>query len=285
MIRNWTVTTQAVKNAIDGVVARERYLLANNHPNHRQTESITSLIGSEQTSKRIALLGEQFRVNQRLSKKGGRPISSYAMEYCLVLPKGHRPTPHQWKAIVTDCCNAIGKLLELKSTEIRIFQSQIRAVLHQQRQEGVRGAGDHVHLVIGKVLNGRVLKVLQQKKGTALLKQAFNVAVLEHVGIDYKEYKPYELDRGKRLETWKFRAQKAADVNYAQEQIIKLQRQVDKWFQAREEHDYKQQNRQLNRLLKTFSNLSTLELKGQQKENILQLKHEIEARTGQKIGH
>ncbi|MDW2032974.1 hypothetical protein R7R52_13375 [Vibrio sp. 665] len=283
MIKNWTITTEAVKNGTDGVMARERYLLAENHPNHRTTEAITSLFGSEKTSQRIALVGEQFRVKQHLNCKGGRPLSSYAMEYCLTLPKGHRPTPEQWRTIITDCCLAVSKLIGLKPDELKQFKSQIRAVLHQQQQSGVRGTGDHVHLIIGKVINGKVLRVLQQKKCTALLKQAFNASVLKHTGLDHKQYKPHELDRGKRLESWKYREQKAADSVHIQKQLIKLQNQADKWFIAKDNDDYRQQNRQMNRLIKTFEELSHAELPSHQKHNILKLKNEIEARSKRKL--
>lgn len=275
MIKNWTITTQAVKNASDGVMTRERYLLANKHPNHRTTEYIQSLIGSQATSQRIALLGEQFRVKQRLKSNGGRPLSSYAVEFCLTLPKGHRPTVPQWKSIVSDCCLAISKLLELTPEEIKLFKVQIRAVLHQQQQLGVRGAGDHVHLIIGKVLNGKVLKDLQKKKCTALLKQAFNAAVLKHTGLDNKEYQPHELSRGRRLETWKYREQKAADAVHIQKLIVKLQHQAEKWFTAKEEQDYRQQKRQLNRLLKTFEELSTSNLSATQQHQVNNVKSKI----------
>ncbi|MFS1459933.1 hypothetical protein BCU40_001580 [Vibrio lentus] len=283
MIKNWTTTTEAVKNGTDGVMARERYLLAKKHPNHRNTEAIISLIGSAKTSQRVALVGEQFRVKQHLNRKGGRPLSSYAMEYCLTLPKGHRPTPEQWKAIITDCCLAVSKLIELKPDELKQFKSQIRAVLHQQQQSGVRGTGDHVHLIIGKVINGKVLRVLQQKKCTALLKQAFNAAVLKHTGLDHKQYKPHELVRGKRLESWKYREQKAAEAQHVLHLIAKLQKQADKWFNAKENDDYRQQNRQINRLITTFEELSHAELPNHQKHNILKLKNEIESRSKRKL--
>ncbi|MFA0088314.1 hypothetical protein [Vibrio sp. 10N.261.51.F12] len=283
MIKNWTITTEATKHGTDGVMARERYLLAENHPNHRTTEAIVSLFGSAKTSQRIALVGEQFRVKQHLNRKGGRPISSYAMEYVLTLPRGHRPTPENWKAIISDCCLAISKLLELKPEELKQFKYQIRAVLHQQKQSGTRGAGDHVHLIIGKVLNGKVLRKLQQKKCTALLKQAFNAAVLKHTGLDHKEYKPHEKARGRRLEAWKYREQKAAEAKDAQLLIIKLQTQADKWFQAKEENDYRQQNRQINRLIKTFEELSTAELPSHQRKQVTQLRSELEARSKRKL--
>lgn len=283
MIKNWTITTEAVKHGAEGMMLRERYLLHEGHPNHRSTESIISLFGNAKTSQRIALIGEQFRLNQHLNHKGGRRLSSYAMEYCLTLPKGHRPTPEQWKSMISDCCLAISKLLELKPEELKQFKSQVRAVLHQQKQSGVKGAGDHVHLILGKVLNGKVLRVLQQKKCTALLKQAFNATVLKHIGLDHKEYKPYEQDRGRRLETWKYREQKAAEAKDVQLLIIKLQTQADKWFKAKEENDYRQQNRQFNRLIKTFEELSNAELPNHQKHNILKLKNEIESRSKRKL--
>ncbi|TKF31297.1 hypothetical protein [Enterovibrio norvegicus] len=283
MIKNWTITTEAVKNGTDGVMARERYLLAKEHPNHRTTEAIISLIGNAKTSQRIALIGEQFRVKQHLNRKGGRPLSSYAMEYCLTLPKGHRPTPEQWRSIIADCCLAVSKLIELKPDEVKQFKSQIRAVLHQQQQSGVRGTGDHIHLIIGKILSGRVLKVLQQKKCTALLKQTFNAAVLKYTGLDHKQYKPHEINRGKRLETWKYREQKAANAENTQHLIAKLQKQADKWFKAKEENDYCQQNRQINRLIKTFEELSNAELPCHQREQVTKLRSELKTQSKRKL--
>jgi len=82
MIKNWTVITQAVKNGTDGVMCRERYITSAKHPNHKKTENLISLIGNRSTSKRIALLGEQFRLDQQLNnKRGGRPLSSFAVEF------------------------------------------------------------------------------------------------------------------------------------------------------------------------------------------------------------
>ncbi len=68
------------------------YLLNKKHANHKLAEDLVSIFGSANTSNRIALVGERFRLNQQLyNHKGGRPLSSYAMEYCLTLPKGYRP--------------------------------------------------------------------------------------------------------------------------------------------------------------------------------------------------
>lgn len=198
MLKNWTVTTQPVRLGTDGVIMRERYLLNPKHANHKHSEALISLFGCAEASNQIALVGEQFRLNQHLyNRKGGRPLTSYAMEYCLTLPKGYRPTKDQWQSIVRDCCLALARLCKLNKTELAQYRQQIRAVVHQQNQDGVKGSGDHVHLIVGKVVGNRVLKELQQKKATKLVKQAFNHAVLKYVGIDHRTYEPVEVEKGR----------------------------------------------------------------------------------------
>ncbi|NAW77889.1 hypothetical protein CAG60_03200, partial [Vibrio sp. V33_P6A3T137] len=251
MLKNWTVTTQPVRLGTDGVMMRERYLLNTTHANHKYTDDLISIFGCAETSNRIALTGEQFRLNQHLyNRRGGRPLSSYAMEYCLTLPKGYRPSKEQWQSIVKDCCLALAKLCKLNKSEFAQYRQQIRAVLHQQNQDGTKGSGDHVHLIIGKVIGERVLKELQQKKATKVIKQAFNQSVLKHVGIDYRSYEPIEKEKGRRLSTWQYQHQKATESLEIEKLIKQMQVQFDKWLRAKEERDERQLKRQKNRLLK-----------------------------------
>ncbi|WP_318436447.1 hypothetical protein [Photobacterium leiognathi] len=276
MIKNWTVTTQPVRLGTDGVMMRERYLLNKTHANHKHTEALISIFGCAETSNRIALAGEQFRLNQHLyNRKGGRPLSSYAMEYCLTLPKGYRPTTDQWRSIVKDCCLALAKLCKLNKPEFAQYRQQIRAVLHQQAQAGIKGSGDHVHLIIGKVVGNRVLKELQQKKATKVIKQAFNQSVLKHVGIDHRIYEPVEVEKGRRLSTWQYQHQKATEALEIEQQIKQMQTQCDKWLTAKEEGNDRQKRRQENRLLKTYESLKNHPLSTQQIEQIQSIKNII----------
>ncbi|EGR2722209.1 hypothetical protein DUG83_12040 [Vibrio parahaemolyticus] len=276
MIKNWTVTTQPVRLASDGIMMRERYLLNTKHANHKHTKDLVSLFGCADTSNRIALAGEQFRLNQQLNnRRGGRPLSSYAMEYCLTLPKGFRPSSEQWQSIVKDCCLALAKLCKLNKSEFAQYRQQIRAVLHQQAQDGNKGSGDHVHLIIGKVVGSRVLKELQQKKSTKLIKQAFNKSVLEHVGIDYRSYEPIEKEKGRRLSTWQYQHQKATEALEIEKLIKQMQTQFDKWLKAKEAYDERQLKRQKNRLLKTYEELKAKSTSPAQIENINKIKNEI----------
>ncbi|HCE4593010.1 TPA: hypothetical protein NJ393_003885 [Vibrio parahaemolyticus] len=276
MIKNWTVTTQPVRLASDGVMMRERYLLNTEHTNHKYTEDLVSLFGCSATSKRIALTGEQFRLNQQLNnRRGGRPLSTYAMEYCLTLPKGYRPSTEQWQLIVKDCCLALARLCKLNKSEFAQYRQQIRAVLHQQSQDGTKGSGDHVHLIIGKVVGNRVLKELQQKKATKLIKQAFNGSVLQHVGIDHRTYEPIEKEKGRRLSTWQYQYKKATEALEIEKLIKHMQKQFDKWLNAKEELNERQIRRQQNRLLKSYEQLKQHSLSASQLERINAVKNQI----------
>ncbi|PMT59305.1 hypothetical protein [Vibrio parahaemolyticus] len=276
MLKNWIVTTQPVRLASDGIMMRERYLLNTKHANHKRTEDLVSLFGCAETSNRIALAGEQFRLNQQLNnRRGGRPVSSYAMEYCLTLPKGYRPSPEQWQSIVKDCCLALARLCKLNKSEFAQYRQQIRAVLHQQAQDGNKGSGDHVHLIIGKVVGNRVLTELQRKKATKVIKQAFNSAVLQHVGIGYRSYEPIEKEKGRRLSTWQYQYEKANQALEIERLIKKMQSQFDKWLKAKEEHNNRQQHRQKNRLLKTYEELKLRKLSPLQQEKLEKIKQKI----------
>lgn len=276
MLKNWTVVTQPVRLASDGVLMRERYLLNAKHANHKHTEHIISIYGCTRTSHQIALAGEGFRIKQQLSnRKGGRPLSSYAMEYCLTLPKGYRPTPKQWQSVVRDCCIALAKHCKLNKTEFAQFRQQIRAVVHQQYQSGKGGSGDHVHLVIGKIVGTRNLKELQQKKATRLIKQAFNQSVLKHIGIDYRSYAPEENKKGKRLGEWQYQYEKAQVALEMEKQIVQMQKQFGRWLIAAEENDDRQKRRQRNRLMKIYDSLEHKLLSKQQAEQIEKMKQKV----------
>ncbi|EGR0622837.1 hypothetical protein N5K32_003373 [Vibrio parahaemolyticus] len=276
MIKNWTVTTQSVRLASDGVMLRERYLLNKKHVNHKRTEALISIFGCGETSNRIALAGEQFRLNQQLNnRRGGRPLSSYAIEYCLTLPKGYRPSFEQWQSIIKDCALALAKLCQLNKSEFSQYRQQIRAVLHQQEQKGKKGSGDHVHLMIGKVVGNRVLTELQRKKATKVIKQAFNSAVLQHVGIDYRSYEPIEKEKGRRLSTWQYQYKKATEALEIEKLIKQMQKQFDKWLNAKEELNERQIRRQQNRLLKSYEQLKQHSLSVSQLERINAVKSQI----------
>ncbi|WP_068712884.1 hypothetical protein [Vibrio tritonius] len=256
-MKNWTVITQAVKDGSNGIMKRERYLVSTKNASHKETK-IISLIGSPETSRRMAILGEQYKLyQQQKQKRGGRPLSSYAVEYCITLPKGISPTPQQWKSITIDCVKALAQVCNLSSSDYENYKKGIRAVLHQQNQNNSRGTGDHVHFIVSKVLAGKgVLTQLQKKGATRALKSAFTLSVLKHTNYSINDYTPLEIGRSKRLEQWKMQYSRVEQSKEELKLIRQLQNQVDKWIKAKEENDLRQVNRQYSRMYKTYEKLT-----------------------------
>ncbi|OEE34438.1 hypothetical protein A1QO_07930 [Vibrio genomosp. F10 str. ZF-129] len=272
MLKNWTVTTEPVKAGLKGVMTRELYLLSSSHRNHQNTEKIISLIGNAKTSQLIALRGEEYKTTQQILKTRGRPISSYAMEFCLTLPRGFRPSVNQWRLMTGDCCRALAHNLKLTHEETQTFKKLIRAVLHQQPQQGNLGSGDHVHLIVGKVLGTRVLKMLQKKSATRLIKSAFNTAVLKHCQIDHRLYVPHSPSKGVRLNEWRYQQKQARESLETQKVILKLQKQIDRWLNAKRARIVYQEQRQYNRISNTLQELSLCHLTAEQSSTIDRLK-------------
>ncbi|MEZ8724629.1 hypothetical protein AB6D66_26625 [Vibrio pomeroyi] len=213
-------------------------------------------VGNEATSKRVIVAGEQYKLNKMLSNnRRGRQVSSFAMEFCLSLPQGYRPTKEQWRSITRDCCKALANHLKLTGSDRKEFYSLVRGVCHQQKQTGTKG-GDHLHLICSKIVGNRMLRDLQRKGATALLKQAFTTAVSTHVSISIDDYKPHQLNRGKRLEKWQYESRKMEERQKENEKLVsKLEKQIERWELALENSDIKQLRRQRNRIKKTFSEL------------------------------
>ncbi|MEZ8410473.1 hypothetical protein AB6C88_22005 [Vibrio splendidus] len=257
-MKTFVVITKPVKNGSAGIIAREKYLKSELHPNHTNTEAIFDVIGNEATSKRIVVAGEQYKLNKMLSNnRRGRKVSSFALEFCLSLPQVYRPTREQWRAIVRDCCKALAEHLKLTGADRKEFYSLVRGVCHQQKQKGI-GSGDHCHLILSKIVGGKVLRELQRKSSTVILKQAFTTAITTHVGISIDDYKPHQLNRGKRLEKWQFESRKLGKAQEQNDALLKkLENQIEKWELAKDSNDTKQLRRQHKRIEKSLAELSS----------------------------
>lgn len=197
-MKGWTVVAESTKNGSQGVASREGYFLNASHQNHAKTTHIESIWGSETQSQAIAFNGEKYAAQQKANGKGGRPPSSFAMEFTLNFPKGYRPTPEQWKEITKKVITDAAKALGIKA---EVLSRQCRAVLHQQDQTPdlddngrERGTGDHLHLLIGKFTpKGNYLRDLQRKTIIHVVKNAFNNSSKHVCGYDWTEYRDTKL--------------------------------------------------------------------------------------------
>ena len=256
MLRNWTVTTEATRD----VMAREHYLINESHRNHKHTEKIISIFGSETQSLNILRNCERYKLKQASKRQGGRPPTE-AVEFCLTLPKGIRPTQQQWRQILNKLMFTLAIHLDVPTSKLAPI---VRAVLHQQNHDvAIKGTGDHMHVVIGKFTNDLIyLAELQRKSTTRLLKTAYNNAVYEVVGISHKSYrlqKGYDGIAKKRAPSWSVKAARKQEVIKQQErQLKRIIAQANKWLWAFERGDQIQMHRQYNRIEKELGFLEDI---------------------------
>ncbi|MEZ9318854.1 hypothetical protein AB4161_00505 [Vibrio sp. 10N.286.51.E5] len=248
MLKNWTVVTQA---ALD-VMAREHYLLNKSHRNHKRTEKIINIFGSQAESLNILRNTERYKLRQAAKRRGGRPPTA-AVEFSLNLPKGIRPSTREWRQMLNKLMRELAAHLDVSTSQLGTI---VRAVVHQQDQDpSVRGTGDHMHLLVGKFTDElEYLHDLQRKSTTRLVKIAFNNAVNDVMGISHQSYqiqKNYSGLAKKRAPSWRVKAARKQEIIKAQERHLKkMINQANKWLEAYEVGDYRQMNRQYNRLIK-----------------------------------
>ncbi|MFB9848768.1 hypothetical protein [Oceanisphaera arctica] len=266
----------------------------------------------------ISYAGESYAAKQAANGKGGRPPSSYAVEFTLNLPKGYRPDDKQWRQIVEHCLRETAKVCGVEPNQIAPTS---RAILHQQKQDGSKqGTGDHCHIVIGKFTqDGEYLRNLQRKTVTAKMKQSFNAAVKHYCGYDWTEYaktlQEQKYPNKRPAPTWKVRAAKERDeieiqqaalderarslVGKARElevlesgiedklnevrQIERLKsnfsNQAEKWLEAFKNEDLKQQNRQRNRMERTIDELGAFTMSEEDCQFVEMMSQKINAHS------
>ncbi|HHG2232143.1 TPA: hypothetical protein ACPVYN_002429 [Vibrio parahaemolyticus] len=270
-IKNWTVTVESVKST----AARELYLLNLNHKNHSNTSRIINIWGNKQTSLNIQYQCEKRKLTQLLNRKGGRPPLP-AMEYVFALPKGIRPTEQQWQSILKIIVANLSRSIGLKPKD---FNGIVRAVLHQQQQnDGIRGTGDHLHVLFGKFTNdGKYLRELQKKGAIHITKQAFNLAVKTELGICHTDYivqNNFSKTAKKRAPQWRVKAARQHEDQEKRLFLIrrnfeKVLKQCEKWLKAFELEDKVQMNRQYNRIIKSLDQLNNQDERNDRLESLI----------------
>ncbi|WP_279151329.1 hypothetical protein [Photobacterium iliopiscarium] len=259
MIKNWTVITQPVKWQSKGLFLRERYLTSTSHPNHNNTKNIIPIFGNKESIKRLSIFGERFNLNKNVNQCRGRRLDSYAMEFCLTLPKGFSPSKDQWEKIIFDISLSVKKYSNLSDDEFKYFKSCIFAVIHQQDQNIKTGSGDHLHLIIPKVIfnkkSFRLITEIQKKQFTKLIKNIYTLSVLNNCNYSTSNYYPKKEKYGNKVEIWKANQESLYNENRKNKKYLVTLNQIKKWLSAYDENNHIQMNRQFNRIKKSYAEL------------------------------
>lgn len=203
-IKNWTVTAETVNNA----AAREIYFSDENHKNHVNTEGFIDVFGSERQTLEIIHRAEKRRLKMSKARKGGRPPKA-ASEFVVSVPKGQafRPSEEQWRLMLKGLMSDAAEHLKVKGSALMPI---VRAYAHQQVDDGKdKGAGDHMHIMIGHYdLNGDRLD-LNRLSFLFMLKNSWNLQVKKQLGIcntTYEAKRTYGGVAKKRTSQWRVNA-------------------------------------------------------------------------------
>ncbi|WP_458128789.1 hypothetical protein [Pseudomonas sp. Z2-11] len=213
-IKNWTVTTERVKNKDVGLSEYVSYLVSEKHKNHKNT-TIYTLFNSDANTFLNSTIQETISFDAK-NKKGGRKVESFAQSFNFILPPPHKPTPDEWKKIARDLVNTVHKELEIES-DINQFGRACFLNIHDQ-------ANPHLNLLVPRIFSGQRLADLDRKNVLSKLKLQFNQSVLKHCNIDHTHHKPLRTNVGRRKTAQRYEYDKAKEeAQNASELILEAQ--------------------------------------------------------------
>ena len=237
-IKNWTVTSEAVKNKTSGLIKYINYLNNPNIDKHENTEIKNIFKDPEKGSKFIKKCSEEaisLDLKNAENGKGGRPVESYAVSFDFILPKNTiRPTADQWKSIAKDIYKVVKSSVDNNLTQEHVYMN-----IHDQENP-------HLNLVVSKIIDGNRERKIDQKAILSKMKLQFNKSVLDHCDFDYKDYVPEQTNLGPRKKAWQ------NDIKL----LEKAHNQLKSLFEYMNEHNQKRINSTKNRMVKTLNQIS-----------------------------
>lgn len=291
-LKNWFVRSERIKDKHSGLIQYLNYLTNSEHTNHKNRTTIRPLYGDIKTIIQ-GCANEAILLDLKNSKnKGGRPVSSYAQSFTFVLPETvKKPNPEQWRLIFKDIAIALAQKLGIPPESLK---GKAFANIHEQ-------SNPHLNLTMSRVVDGKYLRVLDQKATINTLKKTFTASTLKHCGLDLSNYTPINTNLGKHQSNWQRQQQEtqqqikaATDVAKKLEEEIEqakllgkytamLNSQIQKWMIAVLEVDAEQETRQANRIDKTIASLNELSIAPETAALIEELVTSVEKKAGKPI--
>jgi hypothetical protein len=200
-IKNWTVTTQRIKNKSEGLSEYTSYLVSAKHKNHKNTE-VVAIFNKDHNKFLNNTINEVIEFDAN-NKKGGRKVESYAQSFNFILPPPHKPSADQWKKIAIDLVQTIHKELDIKG-DVSKFGNACFINLHDQ-------ANPHLNMLVPRIFSNERLADLDRKNVLAKLKLQFNQSVMKHCEIDHTHHKPLRSNVGPRKSAQRYAYDKAKE--------------------------------------------------------------------------
>jgi|TARA_B100001105_G_C22388876_1_gene443380 hypothetical protein len=269
-MKNFVVKTKQVKKGSRGLSNRANYVVDMNAESHTHTvaREIRSFRKAQYYIEKNIQLRQEDRRKQGL--RGGG-IQNYATEFSFNLPPNKKLSRQDWEDFTKRFVKEAAKANGLNPNSL---YSVTGAVVHNE--EG--GKNNHMHLILGNVVDKTPCKGITQRHTTELAKTVFTQFLKERLGLDPRVYRPknYNINRNEPL--WQARKinkereeklnQETIEISKETKKLFsKFEKQFEKLEIAITEQDKKQENRQRNRLEKTIAEYSDLRSRDESQAN------------------
>ncbi|WP_333482668.1 hypothetical protein [Vibrio sp. MarTm2] len=96
--------------------------------------------------------------------------------------------------------------------------------------------------------------------------------------MDHRLYEVVEKQQGRRLSTWQYQHQNSLETLEIEKLIKQIQTQSDKWTKAKLEGDFKQEQRQFNRIKRNLVRIEKYDLSLQQQRKLAVVRTTVKKR-------
>jgi hypothetical protein len=232
-IKNYFVRAEKLREGIKGI-KYAKYLVSQNHPNHKNTQIVEIYNTSTQWMNLAA--SNAARVNAKKSLNGGRPTKRFGHSFVFSIPSGSpAPSDKQWKEVTGALITTLAHKLKIDK---KILLKHCYVVAHNQKNP-------HIHIVVGGVINNTTYnQQLSSERTVYALKNEFNHSCYKTLKLNHLEHIP-ETSGNKRI----------SKIKLEQKLLLKSQGYFKKWVEYTLEENSAQSKRQFNRLVKSLNSL------------------------------
>lgn len=190
MLKNWLVKTKQIKKGLKGFLNHSNYLKDQNRISHQNSKIEILHNGSKN-------IIEEFD-NRKLYRKEnglrGGSVNNLATSFIVSLPTDiKQPTKDQWKQIGL---YGIKKIAQANNIDYQELKKISHIVLHDE-SNGINKPS-HIHILVGNILDNKVIKGISQFRSTHAIKKSVNYSVKQLLKEDNNNYTPQKTKVGKK---------------------------------------------------------------------------------------
>lgn len=199
-IKNFFVRGEGVKNQSAGLSSYIAYLESEEHRDHKQTKIVSFGMSGKEFVRDVVAEVASSEHDRISSRKGGRPMESYAQSFVLSLPRGTpEPSKAEWLRVATGVINDVASFIGVDAKKLKFF-----ANVHNQDNP-------HLNIVFSKIVDGKNNRDMSRKAINVVIKNAFNREAIIQLDLNFNEYKPKKVHTGTRLNPYQLEQRRIAD--------------------------------------------------------------------------